>query len=1737
MQWLLLAAPAIPIFLEPLQKLLALLHRWAMQKLFTRTKITSRVATEIGLEAFLDYISTDNEADIRIVADRGGAEVLVSHADSFDVSVHGIPPMRGTFVPSTSATQLLWVEDRVAPLKRADGISVQSIAKAFVEALAENRVSFHTDCVDLAETVFGGNVHERCVEILSGGDDRKIDQTIAEIDRTVRALVKTGKRHRGWLPPLVWITRVGEDSSLWAALPDPLQKTLSSFLDVLKALPKPLVNIFKSLGILNRRGGGKTRQQMRHRQRAVRGRGRGGGRGGRGRGGGRSGPPKKGRIVVETLAGQGHLIELLSSAARALSENTKTRSLKVHFLLDEEPSEHHRNGNTGRPKVITAPPRPIETVLREVDGDPNRLLSVISDFLLSQKFHERTSTLFQKVFLLHGPPGNGKTSLLQAIAIKNRLPYYFCDLSKDCTLKELRDKLKFTLPKKCIVVVEDAESAFKRSNDEATDQLKAMQLVFAGGMDSGLLGDNTSRHAASQESKRIDVQDFVKLIHSFGDEPHGRIICFTTNHVTDLPAEILRCVDQSGGRFRFSNPSLDLLKQYWMLFFQDAPDVRSTAETFSANFRRLHCERGERAAKEALADASDLKMFTHSILAPQNWPVYPAAWRHIGMQMLCMPTGKAEAEVRRITQQQDPARLHELLRDRRDGIAPLAKALLALPEAVRPYSLAAMQEFCLRHKGRPAEAAMESSVLNFDVRRPGSSSSDVARMRPTAAAGAVATKEWSLRQDSATIPVEEPSIESALRGSGGAPLVGMMPSAMESTSESPSTSSLPLRRSDSPNLLMMMPSPVQRMDSSLLARRMQVPRWEAREAIDDPKYEGDARKVQHAMIASRMPAVITAVPTKNVVESVLFGVVSLGIVSRAIMWWRNRRNPVLAAVASHTTAGSTGVAAATGAAALGLIGSIYSVVHRRYIASRFVTFIISEASGEFGSAIKRWIHRRVARNGQGWIGEFSTENPLDAAAVALRRGEEKAASTSLAAAARISAGPESAYHIAIGKKDALDSLEIPLKPVLCDDTSYALSFGECSLTVSTGEKIARRKEAEEQAASMMSLMDMQFGMDMNVRQSLHEEHAANKGTFFNICMPRKCPTTGLSSKERMQILLRQALHDKVRAESSTTDVYSRQKVNQRSMWVKVDPAPKKLSASSYFFPTDDFSVTSALQTMLDDAGSFFQGARAQYISNHPLLDKPHTLPPLSVSPDREWYRRRGIPYRRGYLLAGPARCGKEFVVRLLASHVGCAVFKLDLAQRTDLTNEMLQRAVQGVNPSSILLLKNVDSVVGRHGRGMASGTSDQLTHSGLLNVLDGAPASNAGVLTVLTTRSYARLTSDPKQCDALLRPGRVAKTLLMELPSPSQIRQLYRALHAWDQEAAVREARKRVGLGRADVLAEAEEAYGGMAQAARNFVAHFKEMTEEASVDVATRVRALGEDGAGAARDDIAEAIARLLEGEAATVGSASASAYPSTSTSSRVWHSPFEMEEIKGFLTRTHPPELIASGFTSEEGRDTLRGFVSTVRERERQRVVQSLERQEKILRKVLRLQTNDSSKHAQQREDAIADAKEACREAFSAKTGIFDPAAIEYAASMLCDKLVLISELVNKIQSGHVESNAVVRIKCRGCGGRLVRAKFLEMRRGGFTQYGLPHCAKCTAPGYPVFCCMPSGRENGREGEGDVDCAYSRGGKAKGEYGEMYHDEVYCEECSQEIDGGGSRTKVRQKKKTKKRLGRRRS
>ena len=45
--------------------------------------------------------------------------------------------------------------------------------------------------------------------------------------------------------------------------------------------------------------------------------------------------------------------------------------------------------------------------------------------------------------MLHGPPGNGKSSFLQALAILFGMPYYYLELSnKQLTLEGLRNMLK-----------------------------------------------------------------------------------------------------------------------------------------------------------------------------------------------------------------------------------------------------------------------------------------------------------------------------------------------------------------------------------------------------------------------------------------------------------------------------------------------------------------------------------------------------------------------------------------------------------------------------------------------------------------------------------------------------------------------------------------------------------------------------------------------------------------------------------------------------------------------------------------------------------------------------------------------------------------------------------------------------------------------------------------------------------------------------------------------------------------------------------------------------------------------------------------------------------------------------------------------------------------------------------------------------------------------------------------------
>jgi len=134
-----------------------------------------------------------------------------------------------------------------------------------------------------------------------------------------------------------------------------------------------------------------------------------------------------------------------------------------------------------------------------------------------------------------------------------------------------------------------------------------------------------------------------------------------------------------------------------------------------------------------------------------------------------------------------------------------------------------------------------------------------------------------------------------------------------------------------------------------------------------------------------------------------------------------------------------------------------------------------------------------------------------------------------------------------------------------------------------------------------------------------------------------------------------------------------------------------------------------------------------------------------------WYRDRGIPYRRGYLLHGPPGCGKTSFIFALAGELQYSICVLNLSDRS-MSDDRLMHRLADAPENSIILLEDIDAAfVSREDSSISDAAykgMNRLTFSGLLNAIDGV-TSTEGRIIFMTTNYMDRL--DP----ALIRPGRV----------------------------------------------------------------------------------------------------------------------------------------------------------------------------------------------------------------------------------------------------------------------------------------------------------------------------------------------------------------------------------------------
>lgn len=164
-----------------------------------------------------------------------------------------------------------------------------------------------------------------------------------------------------------------------------------------------------------------------------------------------------------------------------------------------------------------------------------------------------------------------------------------------------------------------------------------------------------------------------------------------------------------------------------------------------------------------------------------------------------------------------------------------------------------------------------------------------------------------------------------------------------------------------------------------------------------------------------------------------------------------------------------------------------------------------------------------------------------------------------------------------------------------------------------------------------------------------------------------------------------------------------------------------------------------------------------------------------------WYAERGIPWRLGVGLFGPAGSGKGSAVRALCAEFGLTLYMPDLSGKS-MTDGVLLKALGKIGPRSAVLFDDADAVR-RPSRDEAPGG---VTLGGLFAAMDG-PAAGEGRILFLCS-------NHPEKLDAaLLRKGRIDIQIHLGPATLEQARRLFQRWHPEDGHGAERFARAGEG--------------------------------------------------------------------------------------------------------------------------------------------------------------------------------------------------------------------------------------------------------------------------------------------------------------------------------------------------------
>uniref|UniRef100_A0A7N2R5T8 AAA+ ATPase domain-containing protein n=1 Tax=Quercus lobata TaxID=97700 RepID=A0A7N2R5T8_QUELO len=153
---------------------------------------------------------------------------------------------------------------------------------------------------------------------------------------------------------------------------------------------------------------------------------------------------------------------------------------------------------------------------------------------------------------------------------------------------------------------------------------------------------------------------------------------------------------------------------------------------------------------------------------------------------------------------------------------------------------------------------------------------------------------------------------------------------------------------------------------------------------------------------------------------------------------------------------------------------------------------------------------------------------------------------------------------------------------------------------------------------------------------------------------------------------------------------------------------------------------------------------------------------------KEYYKRIGKAWKRGYLLYGPPGTGKSSLIAAMANYLNFDIYDLDLSEVR--YNTELRLLLLSMPSRSILVIEDIDCSIkleNRENENDRNTGNNKMTLSGLLNFIDGLWSCCGDERVIIFTTNYKEQL-DP----ALLRPGRMDVHICMSYCTPSVFKHL-----------------------------------------------------------------------------------------------------------------------------------------------------------------------------------------------------------------------------------------------------------------------------------------------------------------------------------------------------------------------------